>query len=184
MTDSREIPELLEAFRKGDREAFRTIFERHEAMVYSVAAHLTGDRELARDVAQEVFVRLFAERDRIREPRALSTWLYRVAVREAIDASRREGLRRGLPLEDPAVRQTASSGTSPGEAAAELETRERVRRALLSLSPRLRAVAVLRYLEGLSYEEIGEALGLGAGTVKSRLFRAHEALAEILEDER
>lgn len=152
------------------------IYERHKSLVYNVAASLTGDRDAALDVAQDVFVRLYQEAATLREPAAVSSWLYKVTVRRAIDAGRRDATRRTRPLEP----WTADSGPDAVEGLAREETRASVRRAVAALPPKLREVAVLRYLEGLSYEDVAGALSLRVGTVKSRLFRAHEALETAL----
>lgn len=168
------IAEVLQRFRAGDDDAFREIYESHKSMVINVAAHMTGDRDLALDVAQEVFVRLYRAADRIREPAALSSWLYRVTIRESIDAGRREAVRR-RPVPGPTCHED--------DVADGLEREDEVRRmraALARLSPKLREVAVLRYVEGLGYERIAEALDIRIGTVKSRIFRAHEALERDL----
>lgn len=155
-------------------------------MVHGVAARVTGNSNLALDVTQEVFVRLFEERGSIRDPQALPAWLHRVTLRSAIDASRRERVRRTEPMERVSGR--ADLRTMPEEEATRLEEAERVTRALAELPPKYREVLVLRYIEGAEYGSIAAALGLAIGTVKSRLFRAHEALERALaglrEDQR
>lgn len=152
------------------------IYERHKSLVFNVAANLIGDRDAALDVAQDVFVSLYQDAATLREPAALSTWLYKVTVRRSIDAGRRITTRRTRPLDASAI----DAGPDASEGLTREETRVRVREALGALPPKLREVAVLRYLEDLPYEAIARALSLNVGTVKSRLFRAHEALEASL----
>jgi RNA polymerase sigma-70 factor (ECF subfamily) len=184
--------ELIRVLATGDpgerREALGQLFDRHQRRVFNVAWRVLGDRVLAEDVVQEVFTRLPRVAKGFRGDASLTSWLYRVTVNRAIDRRRREARRPARRFGDTPI-EIEGSGlpgrarpTSPeGEARAH-ERAERVQAALLTLSPKLRAVAVLRYVEGLSYEELAEAIGCSLGTIKSRLNRAHTALAAALAD--
>jgi len=130
----------------------------------------------ATDLAQEVFVKAYEELTGFRGESSFSTWLYRIAANHAINKAGEIGRRTRLNEKFARERPDAA------EPAGALD--ERVQRALGELSVKLRAVVVLRYLEGLSYEEIAETLDLSVGTVKSRLFLAHENLRPLLEDVR
>jgi len=166
-------------------EAFRELYGRHKDRVVNTAYHLIGDRDEALEAAQEVFLRVYRKIGKFRGQSSFSSWLYRIAVNVATDHRRRLGRARSL-LEaysqhgPPAESRPRHRGGSD-EHAARRETAEEVRRAVARLSPKLGAVITLRYLEGLAYAEIAAALGVSVGTVKSRLNRAHRALAPLVE---
>ena len=170
-------------------EAFRELYGRHKDRVVNTAYHLIGDRDEALEAAQEVFLRVYRKIDKFRGQSSFSSWLYRIAVNVATDHRRRLGRARSLleaysqhgPPAESWPRQRGGRGGSD-EHAARRETAEAVRRAVVRLSPKLAAVITLRYLEGLAYAEVAEALGVSVGTVKSRLNRAHRALAPLVED--
>ncbi len=187
-TDQRLVASLL-GDDPGARDAALTaLFDRHQRRVYNVALRVLGDRDAAQDVVQEIFLTLPRRVRTWRGDAAFSSWLYRATVNRAIDRRRREGRRAAASLDDLAVDLEAAAlpgrpdvdQTLAGERA---ETARRVQRALLRLSPKLRAVAVLRYVEGLSYEQLAEVLDCSIGTVKSRLNRAHQALQDLLGPE-
>jgi RNA polymerase sigma-70 factor (ECF subfamily) len=171
------------------RRALGTLFERHQGRVYNTAYRVLGSAADAQDVTQEVFLHVA---DRIRSFRgdaSLTSWVYRVTVNLAIDARRRKARRPMLSSgardePDPEVGSTRPGVSpppgEPGDALERSEADVRVREALDRLSPKLRAVVVLRYLEGLSYEDLADVLQMSIGTVKSRLSRAHGALERIL----
>lgn len=171
------------------RRALGLLYERHHRRVFNVAWRVLGDWGMAQDVTQEVFLHLAERISTFRGEAGLTSWIYRITVNRAIDARRHEQRRPawrmgGTPFED-AVRRPRGDGEDPGEHG-QVADREalarRVQEALARLSPKLRAIAVLRYMEGLSYEQLAEVLGCAPGTVKSRLSRAHTALQRLLGD--
>jgi len=170
--------ELVAACQRGDREAFRALFEIHKDRVYSVALRFSGDSAAAMDIAQDTFLKLFSAIHSFRGQARLETFLYRLVVNCCFDRKRRE--RRLLPLVDEWAAKLRASSHNPGEALLESERRGSVRAAVEKLPPDLRMVIVLRYTEGLAYDEIAEALGCSAGTVASRLNRAHKLLERRL----
>jgi RNA polymerase sigma-70 factor (ECF subfamily) len=183
--DERLVRALLEDDPAGRREALGALYERHSARVFNVALRVTGSRDKAMDVVQEVFLSLPARARSFRGEASFTSWLYRLTVNRAIDRRRWEARRRASSLGDlsPDAEEGAFLHGGSESADSRLERGEeadRVQAALLRLSPKLRAVAVLRYLEGLTYEELAEALDCSIGTVKSRLNRAHAALARAL----
>ena len=189
MGSSRDVDhDLVRAF-VGQRSvsAFRELYDRYRDKVYATAFQITGDGNEALDVAQEVFLRVFGKIDRFRFESSFSSWLYRLTVNLATDFRRKRKVRRMAPLEvrdsDGEVREcpVADGNDGPERRAVAHELSDGVMAALQSLSPKLRAVVVLRYLQGLSYEEVGEVIGTPVGTVKSRLNRAHEKLKPLLE---
>lgn len=169
--------DLIEACRRGEREAFRDLFEAHKDKVYSIALRFSGDESLAMDIAQDTFLKLFSSLADFRGDAALSTWIYRLVVNACLDHKRRSW--RLAPLADELVAVLRSPGDSLN-ALLHSEMRDRVRAAVETLSPDMRMAVVLRYTEGFSYDQIAEVMGCSAGTVASRLNRAHKALEKRL----
>lgn len=172
------------------RRALGRLYERHHRRVFSVAWRVLGDWGLAQDVTQDVFLHLADRISSFRGEAGLTSWIYRITVNRAIDARRRERRRPAWrmgdsPLEEVVRRPRGDPQptTEPGHAIDQDDRERRVQAALARLSPKLRAIAVLRYVEGLTYEQLAEVLGCAPGTVKSRLNRAHAALQEALTDQ-
>jgi RNA polymerase sigma-70 factor, ECF subfamily len=167
--------ELVEACRRGDREAFGTLFDLCRDRVYAIALHYTGEPAAAADIAQDVFIRLFSRLDQFRGQCAFMTWLYRIVANAAFDYRRSRARLAPLDrIESVAVDPAQLTGVERTENARD------VRAALAMLRPKLRMALVLRYVDDMSYEEIGEVLGASAGTVASRLSRAHVAFGQAL----
>jgi RNA polymerase sigma-70 factor (ECF subfamily) len=176
---------LVERCRRGDAQAFARLVALHEAMVFNLAARLLGDPEEARDLSQEVFLQVFRALGRFEGRSSLRTWIYRIVVNQCRNRQRwwrRRRRDRALSLQDLSEAQEARLSEEQGReqgAQHEMERRDRAREvqaALSALSFDHRAILLLREVEGLSCEEIAHALALPAGTVKSRLARAREAL--------
>lgn len=185
--DDRELVRALVEGGSDERHsALSTLFERHHQRVVTVAYRVLHNWQAAEDVAQEVFLGLSRGARGFRGDASFRSWIYRVTVNRAIDRRRREARRPAtrLPdgpiLTDDEARRGPTPPPKPGEPLVETEEAGAVQRALNRLSPKLRAVAVLRYVEGLSYEELSEVLDCSMGTIKSRLNRAHTALARDL----
>lgn len=169
--------ELVQACQRGERDAFRALFEQYRNKVYSIALRFAGDDATAMDIAQDTFVKLFSSIRDFRGESSFDTWIYRLVVNSCMDHRRRAW--RVMPLADR-FQQTLRD---PADSLKELLRSERggqVRAAVERLSPDLRIVVVLRYTEGLSYEQIAEVLGCSQGTVASRLNRAHKRLEQRL----
>ena len=171
--------DLVEACRRGERDAFRALFETHKDKVYSIALRFTGEESLAMDIAQDTFLKLFSSIAEFRGDSAFSTWVYRLVVNACLDHKRRSW--RLIPIADELIAVLRSPGDSLS-ALMHSEMRSRVRAAVDKLSPDLRITVVLRYTEGLSYEEIAGVLNCSTGTVASRLNRAHKALERRLSN--
>jgi RNA polymerase sigma-70 factor (ECF subfamily) len=169
--------ELLDACRRGDREAFGTLFDLCRDRVYAIALHYTGEPAAAADVTQDVFIRLFSRLTQFRGQCAFMTWLYRIVANAALDDRRS---RARLTSLDEAV-ATPSVKAMQVDDVERRQSASHVRAALATLRPKLRIALVLRYVEDLSYEEIGEVLGTSTGTVASRLSRAHVAFGQAFE---
>jgi len=174
--------DTIERCRRGDREALRRLFQTHGPRVYSIACHFfDGDDARARDVTQDVFVKVMDRIETFAGASRFSTWLYRLTVNACLDVRRSER-RLVLVAEPPDTASSPVDDAPQSHALDRAETRDRVARAVSRLAPPLRAAILLRYFEELSYEEIGEALDCPPGTVESRLRRAHEALARALAE--
>lgn len=169
----------------GLEGAFRELYDTYKDRVYNVCFRITGNGADALDSSQETFGILFRKIVEFRFESKFSSWVYRIAVNAAIDQKRRAGTRRtaAYDLEDEQGRPRElrdGREETPTEYATRNELEDEVQRAIDRLSPKMRAITVLRYVEDLSYEEISDTLGISLGTVKSRLSRAHDALESEL----
>ncbi len=170
---------LLEQARDGQEQAFTQLVEAHSEKIIALAWRMVGHRDVAEDIAQEAFLRLFKSLSSFRGESSVGTWLYRTVSRLAIDHLRREQLRRKLfffrnndsDQLDP-VDLAVSPSASPQELLLAQETQGRMQQLLNRLPPRQKAVFVLRHMEGVPLKEIAALLGLQEGTVKSHLHRA------------
>jgi len=172
--DSRTIA----ACQKGDREALRALFEEYKDRVYSIAIYsLSGDEMAAADITQQVFLKLMTRIGQFRGDAEFATWLYRLVVNTCHDEHRKR--KRFVALADSFL-HTRAGGESPRKQYARKELSGRVQTAVAELKPKLRWPILLKYVEGLSYEEIAQVLNCSKGTVASRLNRAHKALAKRL----
>ena len=178
---------LLALAKCGDQAAFGQLMERYEKQVYRQALGLVGHPEDAADVTQEVFFKAWRGLPSFHGDSSFSTWLYRLTGNAAIDFLRREKKRRGDLSLDDADRcwdsRLTDPAATPGQALEQKELRQAVLRGLGQLSEEHRQVLVLREINGASYEEIGQALDLPPGTVKSRVARARLALAKLLREQ-
>ena len=178
--------ELVRAARSGDQSAFEALVKANQAMAYQLAYRMTGNPEDAADLTQEAFLSAWRSLASFQGQSAFSTWLYRLTSNACIDFLRREKRRGALSLtaedeEEERQLEVPDERFSPERELEKKEAQRTVREGLLSLSPEHREVLVLRELEGLSYEEIAQTLGLEEGTVKSRLARARIALKDFLQ---
>jgi RNA polymerase sigma-70 factor (ECF subfamily) len=174
--------ELLEGCRRGEPEALRELFESHKDKVYSIALRYSGDSAVAMDTAQDVFLKLFSAIHNFRGGANFDSWLYRIVVNSCLDQKRRT--RRLIPLVDGLLDALQSPGASALDQVVRSELSSRLRSAVARLPAEQRIVIVLRYTQGLSYDEIAEILGCSTGTVASRLNRIHKTLGRRLGGDR
>jgi RNA polymerase sigma-70 factor (ECF subfamily) len=174
---------LVQQCAAGDDDACARLVTDHQRMVYQLALHLLGDPQEALDVSQEVFLRVFRTLGQFRGHSTLRTWIYRIIINQASNRQRwwrRRKKAQQVPIDD----HTQTHGelaesrhfAQPDRVLQQRETAGRVWDALNQLPFDQRSVVVLREIDGLSYEEIADSLGIAVGTVKSRLARARGTL--------
>jgi RNA polymerase sigma-70 factor (ECF subfamily) len=181
--------ELVAASRAGGAEAFRTLVERYQDRIYNTVFRLAGNEEDARDIAQETFLRVYENLGRFRGDSAFYTWIFRIAVNQALTHRRQSARLRTVQAGDdpPEVAPLAGTQAARLQASpeAEMERREQeaqIAEALAYLDADHRAAVVLRDVEGLDYEAIAAVLDVPPGTVKSRIHRARLLLRQRLKD--
>jgi RNA polymerase sigma-70 factor (ECF subfamily) len=178
---------LVQQCAAGDEDACAHLVSEHQRMVYQLALHLLGDTQEALDLSQEVFLRVFRTLGQFRGQATLKTWIYRIVINQASNRQRwwrRRFRSRQVALEAhveshgelPELRRSAR----PDQVLDQHETARRVHAALDRLPFDQRVAIVLREIDGLSYDEIGQSLGVAVGTVKSRLARARLSLRGAL----
>jgi RNA polymerase sigma-70 factor (ECF subfamily) len=170
--------EVIAACRRGDSDAFRVLFETYKDRVYSIALRYSGDATVAMDIAQETFLKLMSSIHEFRGDANFETWLFRMVVNRCLDHHRRG--RRLMPIVADLLNLVRASGETVLHQMLRAEFESSVQEVVGSLNPEQRIVVVLRYTEGLSYEQIAEILGCSTGTVGSRLNRAHKVLERRL----
>ena len=166
---------VLRQAAQGDQQAFAEIVREHQGMVFSIGWHFHGDRALAEDLAQDVFLKLYQALPAIQSASHLTHWLRRTAVHRCIDHSRRKYFRRESPIEEM---QEMATGTVTAPADPFLY--ERLRQTVAQLPEKQRMVVLLRYQEELGSDEIAKLMNMPVNTVKSTLHRALEELREKL----
>ena len=181
---------LVERVKRGDVRAFEMLVVKYQRRIERLIGRMVRDTDLVADIAQETFIRAYRALPQFRAESAFYTWLYRIAVNTAKKAL--VDLKR-----DPVVTQTSlqgaddddetyrggsepTDGETPEALLASKEIAATVNAAIAALSEDLRQAITLREIEGLSYEEISEVMNCPIGTVRSRIFRAREAIAERL----
>jgi RNA polymerase sigma-70 factor, ECF subfamily len=183
-------PELLKRCAKGNTEAFGALVSHYQDAIYNVAYRMLGHREDARDVTQEVFVKAFRKIRSFEARASFSTWLYSIALRQAINHRRHMGAQSragsvqmsSLGCDAGEHRfDAADDGPSPDAPLLAVETQRQIEKAIERLSDDYRAAVVLRDVEGLGYERIADILGCSLSTVKSRLHRARLELRRTLK---
>ncbi|MEN6310038.1 MAG: sigma-70 family RNA polymerase sigma factor [Acidobacteriota bacterium] len=176
---------LIRKAQEGDVDAFESLVKEYQQMIYALCRRLTGAHQSADDLAQETFIKAYFALSRFDARWPFYPWLRRIAVNASLNYLKAR--RRERPFEDGAAERRAAgdsrpAGERPEEKYERAEFEERFRRAVESLPGEQKSVFVLRFYEGLSYEEIAKALGVPHGTVMSRLNRARQKLKALLAD--
>lgn len=182
---SRPDEQLVKLVLSGSEDAFRDLVRRYQRPIYALILRMVRDPSDAEELAQEVFVKAYRALDRFDRSRKFSSWLFKIAHNTSIDRLRRKQLAT-VPLEssedevDP-ISVVPDGGTlSPAAAVESGQLAAAFEVALGRLRPAYREVLILRFQEGLAYEEIAEVTGLSLGTVKTHLHRARKKMAEEL----
>lgn len=185
--------ELVEACRSGDRQAFKSLMQRYQRKVYSVAYGFLRNQEDALDVVQESFIKVHRYLANFEGNSSFYTWLYRIVTNLCIDHIRKNRRHRELEFDD-SLRHDAGDDaggivalplSSVGDPAQLLQRREildAVQDGLQYLSDKHRAVIVMRELQGMSYEEMAQAMKCSKGTIMSRLFHARRNMQRLLTE--
>lgn len=184
---------LVKRVREGDQRAFKLLVERYQRKVYAIALGMLRDREEARDVAQEAFVKVYRYIDHFKGDASFYTWLYRITVNVSIDVMRKRKTGHGeavefdesLPMEVNEANLGALGsqlGTNPQKSALRRELAEKIQEALAAVPEKHRAILLLREVEGMSYEDLARTLEIPKGTVMSRLFHARAKVQKILSE--
>ena len=174
---------LIERARTGDHDAFSELVRSHTDDMYTLAYRLTGDRDLAADVAQEAMIRAWRGLGGFRGDAAFSTWLYRITANTAWTLRNRRNRRRWAPLELAERTPAAETPESHPETAGDIgDLRHRLTAALARLPATSRQVVVLKDVEGMTHAEIAEILGISITAAKVRLHRARSRLRRLLEE--
>lgn len=175
--------EAHDRLRAGDEAAWHEFVREHEGRMYNYLYRLEGNKDDALDLTQEVFYRAWRSIGTFRAGERILPWLYQIARNTQIERHRRKQLPR-FSIEEAAEDvgfQPVSHHRSPLQNAESADTAERVQEALLTLPLEYREAVVLRFVEDLPYDEIARLQGVAVGTAKSRVFRAKEMLAGVLE---
>ncbi|HET8552040.1 MAG TPA: RNA polymerase sigma factor RpoE [Gammaproteobacteria bacterium] len=178
---------LVERVRQGDRAAFDALVIKYQQKIVKLVSRYVSDPSEALDVTQEAFIKAYRAMASFRGESAFYTWLYRIAINTAknhLVARNRRPVENGLDLQDPDqydMQARVSDLDTPEDLALTEEIRQTVDRAIADLPEDLRTAIMLRELEGMSYEEIAEAMECPVGTVRSRIFRAREAISGKLK---
>jgi RNA polymerase sigma-70 factor (ECF subfamily) len=186
--ENRPVDLLVEAFREGKAGAFDAIVRTHQDRVYAFCLRMLADREDALDVAQEVFLSAYRNLAGFRGEASLSTWLLRIAANRSLNRIRQRATRAARevmsiePQEDgdSPFQPPGREEDRPDRMMESRETRKILEAAIANLDEDSRMLVLLSDVEGLSYEELSEAVGIPLGTVKSRLHRARMALRKML----
>jgi RNA polymerase sigma-70 factor (ECF subfamily) len=180
--------DVMERCALGSEAAFRALVQRYRTRIMNLVCRFISDRDRAEEISQEVFLRVYRNRERYRKSGKFSTWIFTIAVNLtkneirsrvrhkgtfSLDAMEEDSGGQGLPFPDSRPLPDADLGAR--------EIQERVAEALRKLPPRYREAVVLRDIEGLSYEEVGEILRIPGGTVRSRINRARLMLKDRLK---
>lgn len=186
MFDKHQDLKTIRRCKRGEEAAFAEILGRYRAAIYNLCYRMTRNSEDARDLGQEVFIKVFSLLDRFDESYAFSSWLFRIATNHCIDHLRRNRLRflsleggQGADGEEYEF-QLPDKGPEPDTVLERKEALERLEEVIAQLPPHYKAITLLRHDQELSYEEISGILDLPLGTVKARIHRARNMIQQML----
>jgi RNA polymerase sigma-70 factor (ECF subfamily) len=184
MSNESTDKELVKRVQKGDKGAFDLLVLKYEHKIVNLVMRYVRDPETALDISQEAFIKAYKALPRFRGDSAFYTWLYRIAVNTAknhLAALRRRPADIELDLQDPdqyGLHAKLKETDTPEAVSLSQELQETLERAIQALPDDLRTAIVLRELDGMSYEEIAQTMDCPVGTVRSRIFRARDAIGK------
>jgi RNA polymerase sigma-70 factor (ECF subfamily) len=194
-SNTKEDRALVERVQAGDKEAFRMLVERHQRRAFSIAMALVRDENDARELVQDAFLRVYKNIGGFQGQSSFFTWLYRIITNLSIDLIRKpgrqvvaldEGKGGAIDSDDGASKDfpflSRIDGADPADVVRRGEIAIRLREALAALPDYHRGVILMREVEGLSYEEMAQAMKVSKGTIMSRLFHARQKLQKALVD--
>jgi len=187
MFDRHQDLKTIKRCKRGEEAAFAEILTRYRGAIYNLCYRMTRNGEDARDLAQEVFIKVFSLLDRFDESYAFSSWLFRIATNHCIDHLRRNRL-KFLSLDGAVGKdgeeyelQFPGNEPEPDTVLQRKEAMEKIEEVVADLPPHYRAIILLRHDQQLSYDEIAETLQMPLGTVKARIHRARNLLQQMLK---
>jgi RNA polymerase sigma-70 factor (ECF subfamily) len=183
--------DLVQRVQAGDSAAFRALFDKYHRRAFAVAMGVVKNEDDALDAVQEAFVKVHKNIHKFQGSSSFYTWLYRIVMNVSIDHVRRKSRRKSLDFDERALHEESEvagdgalvphvTNANPGKAALRKELGGAIQAALQELPEHHRAVIVLREIEGMSYEEMAEALEVPKGTIMSRLFHARKKMQAAL----
>ncbi len=174
--------ELVDEVRNGNRQAFTKLMHRYQERVYWVARRIVGSHDEAEDIAQETFVKAYLALGDFRAESGFFTWLYRIAVNLALNALRKRQVVTYLEQSD-LLRRILPARERPDLQMEEQETRDTLQRAVEKLPEKQKLVFVMRFFDGMSYEEISDVLKTSVGGLKANYFHALHKVQEFMTNE-
>ncbi len=178
-----EETEMISRCQKGDQEALREIFDKYQKKVYRISYGVVRQREEALDIVQEVFIKLFRSIKNFKGRSQFYTYLYRMTMNTAIDHARKAGKQFFSSLDQEGSFEPPDElEKGPERVLLQKELEERVKWAMSKLPAEQKAALIFRDVEGLSYQEMAEAMGCSIGTVMSRLHYGRKRIQELLKD--
>ena len=174
--------ELVKKSQLGDKSAFEELVKRHQELVFSLSFKLTGNRELANDVAQEAFIRAWKAIGKFRGDSTFGTWIYRITVNTAWTLRKKAKKHYSLNIEDTQEPIVVDEKKDPELVAINSDLSVVLRRALNQIPLEQRIIVELKNIEGRSHKEIADYLDISVTAAKVRLHRAHQKLRNILEE--
>jgi len=184
MNETSDDLQLIARFKQNDMSAFGEIVSKYQDKVYNLCRHMLRNADDAQDAAQDVFLKAYQALPKFQPEASLYTWLYRIATNTCIDYRKKpifESLLGDFGEGERLIHDRASDAPSPEKLYQSKQIDQALQEGLGKLSPKLRAIIILKEIEELSYEEIADTLEISMGTVKSRIARAREELRKLMK---
>lgn len=171
--------QIIEKSRNGDRESFRLLVEHYQQLIFSAAVKMVCQEDVAKDIVQETFIRIWTNLDKYDNSKNFKTWIYTIATRLSLDYIRKES-HTDYHDEDSYLTNYIDD-SSPGERLENKELASIIHQLVRDLSPKQRVTFTLKYLEGLETDEIATITGMNANKIKGNLYQARKTVKERLK---